>query len=233
MKTLLPILLAGLVLPLSAQTISPSEQRLRETLRTTMLQLRAVQGENANLQADKIQNEAKIQELQAEVERLGKQITNLNKEAGAEREASQKTIDELRTKGEAQDRQIAQLKEALEKWKSGYADAVRIAKEREALRAKAASRAVLAERKLAERERQNLELYETGSEILDRLKSFRLGTALSAREPFVGTTRVKLQTLVQDYSDRLQDNKYNPFAKEGAEAPPPTPAKPDTPASQP
>lgn len=219
MKTLLTLLISGFSLVLHAQNITPAEQRLRETLRTTMLQLRAVQAENAGLQADKIQNEAKIQELQTEVESLGKKIIALNKDANAEKEEAQKSIGELRGKNESQEKQIAQLKEALDKWKAGYADAVKIAKEREALRSKAMSKALLAERKLAERERQNLELFETGSEILDRLKNFGLGTALTAREPFVGSTRVKLQTLVQDYSDRLQDSKHNPFAEKQGSKP--------------
>jgi len=233
MKTLTTLIITSFTALLHAQTITPAEQRLRETLRTSLLQLRAAQGENANLQADKIQNEAKIQELQAEVESLGKKIVALNKEAIAEKEASQKSLEDLHVKNAAQERQITQFKDALEKWKAGYADAVRIAKEREVLRAKAASRAVLAERKLAERERQNLELYETGSEILERLKNFGLGTALTAREPFVGSTRVRLQTLVQDYADRLHDSKHNPFAGKEASQPGKDAAQIQTPAAQP
>ncbi|MES2507678.1 MAG: phage major capsid protein [Verrucomicrobiota bacterium] len=218
MKRLLPFLLLTLTLPTSlfAQDISPAEQRLRDTLRNTMLQLRTAQTERANLQADKIQNEAKIQQLETQVEGLNKKIVTLNKDASAEQEASKKKLDGLQVKSDAQEKQIAQLKEALDKWKAGYAEAVKIAKEREALRAKAASKAVLAERKLAERERQNLELYETGSEVLERLQNFGLGTALTAREPFVGVTRVKLQNLVQDYGDRLRDSKYNPFLEDAA-----------------
>lgn len=211
MKLFFSLILLTVALPVLAQDISPAEQKLRDTLRSTMLQLRTAQTERANLQADKIQNEAKIQQLQTEAEGLNRKIATLTKEAVAEQEASKKIVDDLKTKNESNEKQIVQLKEALEKWKAGYADAVKIAKEREALRAKAASKAVLAERKLADRERQNLSLYETGSEILERLQNFGLGTALAAREPFVGTTRVKLQTLVQDYGDRLQDSKYNPF----------------------
>lgn len=235
MKHLL-LLLPLVALSLQAQEISPAEQRLRETLRTTMLQLRTVQTERANLQADKIQNEAKIQQQEADIAGLNKKITALSKDAAAEQEASKKTIAGLQTKGSAQEAQIAQLKEALDKWKAGYAEAVKIAKDREALRAKAASKSIVLERKLAERERQNLALYETGSEVLERLQNFGLGTALAAREPFVGNTRVKLQTLVQDYGDRLRDSKYNPFLEEGstaAPAPAPTPAAAQASASKP
>lgn len=213
MKSLAILLFPILMAPLLAAPPADPNQRLRDTLRNTMLQLRAAETERATLQANQLVNEAKIQELNTQVETLKKQIAKITKEAAAEEEAAIKEIADLKAKQEAQDKQIAQLQEALEKWKSGYNNVVKIAKEREDLRAKAASKAVVAERKLAERERQNLELYVTGRDILDRLAGFSLGTALTSREPFVGKTRVKLQNLVQDYGDKLQDSKYNPFTE--------------------
>jgi hypothetical protein len=213
MKSLAILLFPILMAPLLAAPPADPNQRLRDTLRNTMLQLRAAETECATLQANQLVNEAKIQELNTQVETLKKQIAKITKEAAAEEEAAIKEIADLKAKQEAQDKQIAQLQEALEKWKSGYNNVVKIAKEREDLRAKAASKAVVAERKLAERERQNLELYVTGRDILDRLAGFSLGTALTSREPFVGKTRVKLQNLVQDYGDKLQDSKYNPFTE--------------------
>lgn len=220
MKTLTITFSLLLSCTLFAAPPADPNQRLRDTLKNTMLQLRAVETERAGLQAAHLVDEAKIKELNARVEDLNRKIAKITKDAIDEQEAAKKEIQGLKTKQEAQSTQIAQLQEALEKWKAGYNDVVKIAREREALRAKAVSKAVLDERRLAERERQNLELYVTGREILDRLAGISLGTALTAREPFVGTTRVKLQNLVQDYGDRLQDNKYNPFAEKAAEAQP-------------
>lgn len=217
MKALHFLLALALIQSVHAAPPADPNQRLRDTLKNTIVQLRTVETERATLQANQLVNEAKIKELTAEIEKLNKQIAKLTKEAIAEQEAAKKKIDTLKTKQEAQEKQIAQLTEALEKWKSGYNDVVKIAKEREALRAKAASKAIVAERKLAERERQNLELYTTGREILDRLQGFGLGTAITAREPFIGLTKVKLQNYVQDYGDKLQDNKYNPFTEKEAE----------------
>ena len=217
MKTLTITLSLLLFCTLSAAPPADPNQRLRDTLKNTMLQLRAAETERAGLQAAHLVDEAKIKELNARVEDLNRKIAKITKDAIDEQEAAKKEIHGLKTRQEAQSAQITQLQEALEKWKAGYNDVVKIAREREALRAKAVSKAVLAERRLAERERQNLELYVTGREILDRLAGISLGTALTAREPFVGTTRVKLQNLVQDYGDRLQDNKYNPFAEKAAE----------------
>lgn len=229
MKTLTIALSLLLSCTLSAAPPADPNQRLRDTLKNTMLQLRAVETERAGLQAAHLVDEAKIQELNARVEDLNQKIAKITKDAIDEQEAAKKEIHGLKTKQEAQSVHMAQLQEALEKWKAGYNDVVKIAREREALRAKAVSKAVLAERRLAERERQNLELYVTGREILDRLAGISLGTALTAREPFVGTTRVKLQNLVQDYGDRLQDNKYNPFDEKAAEAQTPEVSNTSTP----
>lgn len=211
---------------MAANPPADPNQRLRDTLKNTMLQLRAVEAERATLQAAQQVNEAKIKELSGQLESLNNKIAKITQEALAAEDAARKETDALKAKLEAKEKQSAQFQEALEKWKAGYNDVVKIAKEREALRARAAEKAILAERRVAERERQNLELYTAGREILDRLAGFSLGTALTAREPFIGITRVKLQTLVQDYADKLQDNKYNPFAEKerAAGAAPRTPA---------
>ena len=48
-------------------------------------------------------------------------------------------------------------------------------------------------------------MYHLANEVLDRYAQFGLGTAISAREPFVGITKVKFQTLLQDYQNKLTD----------------------------
>jgi hypothetical protein len=65
-----------------------------------------------------------------------------------------------------------------------------------------------------DRERRNLELYETGKEILERYRSFGLGKAISAREPFTGLAKVKLEEQVQGYQSQLADG----FVKSGEPA---------------
>jgi hypothetical protein len=77
-------------------------------------------------------------------------------------------------------------------------------------RASKASQAVMLQRRVDDQQRRNSEMYKLGAEILDRYAKFGLGTALSAREPFVGVTRVKLENLVQDFSDKLADARIKP-----------------------
>ena len=83
-----------------------------------------------------------------------------------------------------------------------------VAKETE--RAKLAAEILVLKRKIDDREMKNLALFKLGNEILTRYQKFTLGEALAAREPFVGSTRAKLETLVQDYQDKLLDQRAKP-----------------------
>ncbi|MEY3896640.1 MAG: hypothetical protein RLZZ214_2160, partial [Verrucomicrobiota bacterium] len=51
--------------------------------------------------------------------------------------------------------------------------------------------------------------FNTSNEILVRYENYALGKALGAREPFIGTTRVKIENLVQGYKDRILDNRIS------------------------
>lgn len=70
--------------------------------------------------------------------------------------------------------------------------------------------AVVLQRQVGDLTAKNLALYKLANEILTRYENFSLGNALSAKEPFVGLTRVKLENQVQSYEDKIRDQKANP-----------------------
>jgi hypothetical protein len=187
----------------AADQPATAETRLREMLRTTIMQLRAAETERAALQAAQAESAAKEKALTAQVEALTKQ-------SAADKDAADKAITDLKAKVADQDTELTQLKDALGKWKEGYAKAADIASAKEAERAKLASQVILLDRKVADRETKNAELFRIGSEILRRYERFGIGDALAAREPFVGIARVKLENQVQDYQDKLLDQKIKP-----------------------
>lgn len=210
---LILLLAAGLV---HAEDLTPTEQRLSQSLKSIAVRLRAVETDRANLQAVQAQGEITIKQQAEEIEALKKKLAAATKQAAADQDAARKSIDGLTAKLEVRENENAQLKKALEKWKEGFNKAATIARAKEDERAKAVASATDLQNKVADRERKNLELYEIGSEILERYKNFGLGKALLAREPFTGTTKVKLQTLVQDYADKLQNSKHSPFHEDAA-----------------
>lgn len=182
-------------------------KKMRETLRTTMVQLQTVEAEKATLQAElettKTENEKKIADLT-------KQLDALRKKTAEDKAATDKSINELTSKVANTEQDLARTKQTLTKWKDGYGKAAAIAQKKEAERSVLAGKVVVLERRVADNEAKNAEMFKIGNEILDRYKGFGLGTALTAREPFTGITRVKLQNLMQNYEEKLVAQKIRP-----------------------
>jgi hypothetical protein len=196
----------GLVLALltssgvAADQASAAEAKLRDSLRATMLQLRNAEAEKATLQATQADLEAKNKALSEQLESFTKQATTNQAEAD-------RAIQELKAKVDERDREIGGMRVTLEKWKSDHQKLTDYARGREAERAKLAARVIVLDRQVADQRRRNQAMYKLGTEVLARYESFGLGTALTSREPFIGLTRVKFENLVQDYGDKLADER--------------------------
>ena len=196
-------------------------RKAREQIKTLTTQLRTAQAEKATSAATLTTTEAKLKEVTTEKEDLNKKLIDAVKAASDFETKSKEDIAALNKTIETRDARIKSLGESLAKWKSGFDQAVGIARKKERERAVAATKIVELERRVADREVINLELYKTATEVLDRYENYSLGKALLAREPFTQLTRVKIQGLVQDYRDKLADNqaksqapaKGNPNAK--------------------
>jgi predicted nucleic acid-binding Zn-ribbon protein len=173
--------------------------RMRDALRNTILQLRSAQNDNATLQAAKDESDKANQALQAKVAALTKQTKD---DADA--------LAEAKLEAGRQEVQIATYEKNLVEWKAQYQKLGGLATKTEQERARLAGQNILLQRRVDDLENKNIELYKTGSEILKRYRDFGLGTALLAREPFVGVTKVKLENLVQGYGDALLDHKDKP-----------------------
>lgn len=226
---------------------SPTETRLREALRNTMLQLRDAQNQMITLQAAQQESDKEKADLQTKFDALTAQLKSTEDQATADKAASDKTIADLKqagsdlvtemvntlsiqinllnktgtddketlsksitdmeTKNPESAKVLDQYGNDIQLWKTGYYQYVQFANATDAARAKLAAEDILLRRTVEDREMKNLVLYNTGSEILDRYEKFSLGEALSAKEPFISLTKVKLQEQVQDYKDKLLTQK--------------------------
>jgi chromosome segregation ATPase len=195
-------LFAG-VLPGRAQEQNAAEARLRDALKQMTARVQAAEGEAATLKAAQA-------DLDAQNKTLATQLEKLAKDAATDKAAAQKAAAALETKLIDREAELAQTKEALEKWKAGHAKVVELAKKTEAARAALAAKAATLENRIADLVRKNLALFKIGNDVLTRLENFGYGNALTAREPFVGTARVKLENEVQGYKDKLLDPKLKP-----------------------
>lgn len=192
---------------LAADQPSAAENKMRESLRATMMQLRTVETEKATLQAAQAESEQKITALTNQVDTMTKQMADA-------KESSEKAAADAKTAIETKDAEIARLNESLTQWKAAHQKAVTFATNTEAQRAKLAANVIVLNRRVADQQTKNAEMYRLGTEILKRYEKFGLGEALTAREPFIGTTRVKFENLIQDYSDKVADQRIKGEANE-------------------
>jgi chromosome segregation ATPase len=201
MKALALALAASLLLGTSlraAEKADPAMQKMREAVRNAMVQLRDANAKLAAAQAAQAEAEDKSKELQSKLDEL-------TKKASAEKKSADATIEDLQVKLANDELLNSHLNDSLVKWKQGYSKLADYAKATEGKRAEFASKCVLLERRISEQQAKNAEMYRLANEVLDRYAQFGLGTAITAREPFVGITKVKLQNLLQDYQNKLTD----------------------------
>jgi chromosome segregation ATPase len=187
----------------AAQEQNAAEARLRDALRQMTVRVQTAEAEAATLKATQTDLEAKNKDLTAKVEKL-------IKEAVADKTAADKAAATAEAKIAGRDAELVRTKEALEKWKAAHAQVTDLGRKAEAARIALAAKATSLEHRVADLTRKNLALFKIGSEVLTRLENFSYGTALAAREPFVGATRVKLENEVQGYKDKLLDPKLKP-----------------------
>ena len=209
----LTALFFSLLLPLHAAEPPDPTVKLREQLRSVMLQLRTSQTDAATAQALQAAADAKNKELTSQLKKQEESTAKIVKQSNSDKDALQQSIATLETKLKDRQNRITQLDEALEKWKVGYEKAAGIARTKEDERAKLAAEIIVNQRVIADRERKNIALFNTANEILDRYEGYALGKALAAREPFIGTTRVKVENLVQGYKDKILDNRLSDVSK--------------------
>lgn len=206
-KTSLLILTSLLAAPAgplgAADPAASAESQLRDALRNAMAQLSAAQSDRTALQTAQAESDRKNKELAAQVEILIKR-------SAADKAAADKTSAGLNLRLSDQAKEIAQLKDAIEKGTASYEKAAAEASAVESRRAKLEADTVVLQRRAADLEARNAALFKLASEILTRYQDFSLGNAIRAKEPFVGVTRVKLENLVQDYRDKVADQKSNP-----------------------
>jgi predicted RNase H-like nuclease (RuvC/YqgF family) len=185
---------------LTAQNAPSVESRLREQLKAMTTQLRTAETTAATLQAEKTALDEKVKALEKQVEELGKQLAG-------DRETAKAEGEKLRAEIATRDATIAQTREELVKATNFGTKTAEMLKTTEAERAKLAAEAIQLKRVVADQRVKNGKMFEISSEILTRYEKFGLGTALTAREPFVGITRARLESMVEEYGGKIAEQR--------------------------
>ena len=202
-------LTSGICLPAAAQQKDDAESRLRAALRNATIQLRNLQDQNATLQAKQAEVERDRQSLTQRLGAAEQELKQLRQRATTNEEALQQAASRLEQTTGALEAERGNLA----KWRTSYEEAAGIARTRdtEVKRLTAA----LAEMQdcATTAETKNAALYKIGKEVLDLYEKKGFFDVLITNEPVTGLRRVELENLMQDYGDKLLDNRVQRSAR--------------------
>ncbi|WP_428312736.1 hypothetical protein [Hydrocarboniphaga sp.] len=197
MRILLALSFFGLSLPAFAQ--AAPDARLRDQLRQTTTQLRALEDENASLKA---RTDALTQQLAQRPEAP----------AAAAKPIDDAELRKLRAQLQQQKARTAELEQKLgtvepilARWKQSYEQVATMAKTRDAdakrheadyQQSHAAQQACIAD---------NTSLVQIGNELIRQYRDKGVWSTVRDREPLVGISSIKFEKLAQDYHARIVD----------------------------
>lgn len=200
-------LLAGLAASDALAQSATTEDRLRNQLRQTTLELRAAQDENAALKA-------KQQELEQAA------ATDRNKPAQpAPPPPDTREIERLRNmlasekaNGAALQQQLDQFQQQQAQWEKAYQQAADLARSRDAEARKYQAQFQDSDGRLQTCTRDNEQLFTLGNELLQRYRDKGVWDSLKDSEPFTKIHQIELEKLAQNYHAKLLDQHFDPAA---------------------
>ncbi len=179
----------------AAQAQSETD-RLREALRSATAQTRALEDQRTAIQAQVAEVTRARDTFKAEV-------------ATAKAQARKAEADYRSAVREFNDR-LEERNQALEKWKDAYTEAATVARAKDAERAKFETESKIYKASTRACTLKNQELVKVGRELLVRYEGVTFGDQVVANEPLVGIRRVQIQNLLQDYGDKVLNQKVDP-----------------------
>jgi chromosome segregation ATPase len=193
------VIIAGILLvacTVGARADDSENDRLRQALRDTSAQLQGLEDQRVALQNQLTASMQERDHLKGDLAAAKAKIKAVDK---AHREA----VTEF-------NQRLEERNQVLQKWKTAYEEAATVARSKDAERAQAQAEAdgfKASTKTCAER---NIKLVQVGRELIDRLEQVHFTDALLAQEPLTGIKRVQVQNLLQDYQDKILEQKVQP-----------------------
>ena len=170
--------------------------RLREALRSATAQTRALEDQRTALQAKVAEADREKAAMVAQISAAKAQVKEVEK---THREAVAEFNERLEDRNQT-----------LEKWKGAYEEAATVARAKDAERAKFEGQAAAFKASTKSCVAKNALLTKVGRELLHRYEGVSFGDMVVVNEPLVGARRVQVQNLLQDYDDKLLEQKVTP-----------------------
>jgi len=199
----MPRLLAYALLVLSLAGAGPAwaaddngpEARLRAALKSATMRIRELEDQNAQLQAKQAAAERDKLEFTQKAAAADQALEELRKQGEADKAA----LDQAAATQRSQGASIAKLQDTYGKTSQALTSRDADAKRLDAVVAKLRPR-------LQSCETKNAQLYKIGEEVLDLYDKQDIFD-LASREPITKLKRVEIENAMQDYEDKMRDNK--------------------------
>ncbi|WP_325700327.1 hypothetical protein [Pseudorhodoplanes sp.] len=148
--------------------------------------------------------------MQAQIAEITRARDELKAEVVAANAKAKKAEADYRAAVREFNDRLEERNQALEKWKEAYTEAANVARTKDAERAKFEGLSKAYQASTRSCTLKNKELVIAGRELLQHYEGVTFGDQILAQEPWIGIRRVQIQNLLQDYGDKILNQKVEP-----------------------
>lgn len=187
-----------------AEASDKRASREREALRRVQQQMSQMQGDMAALEQEKAKLSADLDKAAASSKAEEGKAARLQRELGASKRQLLSVTQELTLTKEA----LATTTQHLTETKASLDETSRTLQQAEVEKRDLQTLKARNARDMAACEHKNIALYALGRSLMDRFEHKTCGETLAEKEPFTGLKKVETENLLEEYRDKLDDQKY-------------------------
>lgn len=184
--------------------------REREALHRVQQQLSQMQGQVGALEEEKSRMAEELDKAQKSSKSVESKAARLQRELGAGKQQQVSLTKELTANKEelaTATQRLAETQKLLTETSSKLVETTRTLQQTDAEKRNLESIKQHNERDIASCERKNGALYELGRSMMDRFENKSCAETLVQKEPFTGLKQVETENLLEEYRDKLDDQK--------------------------
>jgi chromosome segregation ATPase len=182
-----------------------NEDRLRDALRQSVQEMRAAQDQASQAQAQLTTAQTDLASTKAQLDAANAKLAELQ----GKPQAKPEELTQLQAALKQSQANADMLQQGLTKWQGAYQQAADLARAKDADSQRATAGLAADSRALETCKTTNKKLIDVAEQVLHlyQTESFR-GILLRSYEPLIGTSKVTLENMVQDYDDKIRDEEY-------------------------
>lgn len=186
-----------------AEASDKKSSREREALRRVQQQLSQAQGDLAAAEQEKTRLAADLAKAEASSKAEAGKAASLQRGLGTSKQQLVAATAELAQAKET----LAATAQQLADTRKTLAETTQTLRQTEAEKRNLETVKASNERDIASCERKNLALYEVGRSLIERFEHKTCGEILTEKEPFTGIRKVETENLMEEYRDKLDEQK--------------------------